>query len=73
MYQMLHICKQTIFVQFEPSLIELTHILHLAHLLQVFLQLCQFVIFSGVVGQNRDPVLELEDVTVGSVVDQHHR
>jgi hypothetical protein len=50
MDQLLHIREQTIFVQFEPPLIELTHILHLAHLLEVLLELSQLVVFSGVVG-----------------------
>ena len=59
-------------MQLEDILVELPHILTLGHPFQILLQLHQLVVLPTIVRQNRNPVLQLEDVRIGSVVDQRH-
>ena len=56
-------------MQLELHLVKLPHVLVLRHLLQIFLQLHQLVVLATVVRQNGNPVLQLENVGVWSIVN----
>lgn len=59
-------------MQFEDILVELPDVLALGHPLQILLQLHQLVVLPTIIGQNGNPVLQLEDVRIRRIVDQRH-
>jgi hypothetical protein len=59
-------------VQTESLLIDLPHIRTPRQQLQILFQLIQFAVLPRIVRQNGDPVLQLIDVAVRSIVHQHH-
>jgi hypothetical protein len=57
-------------LELKRFLIDRPHIIHFKQTVDVLLQGLHFEILPLIVGQNRNPILELKGVGVGCVVDQ---
>ena len=61
-----------VFMELKVLFVILSHVSTFRHLLKVLLEEQKFVVLPAVVGQDWNAVLKLEDVGVGSIINEKH-